>query len=248
MAGHVRGRYRYRRAPLCAGYNVGMRARNRLAKFVVGVLLLPACIGAGLAAVRALRAAAQDGHVLVPMAAGAAAWFALHWARPGWRRAYVLEHELTHSLVALVFGFKVRRIRVGADSGYAELSGSNFVVDLSPYFFPLYAACVAVLGAVAGLFCHSQWLFAASHFLLGLAYAFHLSSTLDALGTRQSDLAFNGYVFSLVVIFFGNALVLGLGLAALAPGTTLLRVAGWVVGDTAAVYAWVFRTIAEAVR
>jgi hypothetical protein len=44
--------------------------------------------------------------------------------------------------------------------------------------------------------------------LLGAAYAFHVTLTLEILRTRQTDITSQGYLFSAVVIFLGNALVL----------------------------------------
>jgi hypothetical protein len=46
------------------------------------------------------------------------------------------------------------------------------------------------------------------HLLLGAAYAFHVTLTWEILKTRQTDITSQGRLFSAVVIFLGNAMVL----------------------------------------
>ena len=52
--------------------------------------------------------------------------------------------------------------------------------------------------------------------LLGAAYAFHVTLTFQTLQTRQSDITSQGYLFSGVVIFLGNAGILLFGVPLLA--------------------------------
>jgi hypothetical protein len=49
------------------------------------------------------------------------------------------------------------------------------------------------------------------HLLLGAAYAFHVTLTWHILKSSQSDISDQGYIFSAVVIFLGNAVVLLVG-------------------------------------
>jgi hypothetical protein len=72
------------------------------------------------------------------------------------------------------------------------------------------------------------------HLLLGAAYAFHLTLTWEILQTRQSDITGQGYLFSGVVIFLGNALVLLLGIPLLTGQGRLLTVLGWWMEATGA--------------
>ena len=57
-------------------------------------------------------------------------------------RTYVLGHELTHALWGMLMGAKIGKMKVGKEGGYVELSKSNFLVSLAPYFFPFYTAVV----------------------------------------------------------------------------------------------------------
>ena len=60
---------------------------------------------------------------------------------------------------------------------------------------------------------------------VGAAYAFHVTLTFQVLQTRQSDITSQGYLFSGVVIFLGNACVLLFGIPLLTAKLTLLDVA-----------------------
>jgi len=64
------------------------------------------------------------------------------------------------------------------------------------------------------------------HLLLGAAYSFHVTLTFHILKTSQSDITSQGYLFSAVVIFLGNALTLIVGLSPLL-GERLLTTLGW---------------------
>jgi hypothetical protein len=56
---------------------------------------------------------------------------------------------------------------------------------------------------------------------LGATYTFHILLTWYILHTRQPDIISQGYLFSAVIIFVGNALVLLLGLPYLMDGIGL---------------------------
>ncbi|MDW8310124.1 MAG: hypothetical protein RMK20_12200, partial [Verrucomicrobiales bacterium] len=74
------------------------------------------------------------------------------------------------------------------------------------------------------------------HLLLGAAYAFHVTLTAHVLKTRQSDITSQGYLFSAVVIFLGNAAVLLVALPLLTGAVPLSRaLTRWAL-DVAALY------------
>ena len=50
------------------------------------------------------------------------------------------------------------------------------------------------------------------HLLIGAAYAFHVTLTMDILRTRQTDITSQGTFFSTVIIFLGNIFILLIGL------------------------------------
>jgi hypothetical protein len=108
-----------------------------------------------------------------------------------------------------IFGGKVKRFKAASSGGHVVTTRNNFVITLAPYFFPFYAVLVVLVFVVGDLLWHWRaaylpWF----HLLLGAAYAFHITLTWEILKTRQTDITSQGYLFSAVVIFLGNALFL----------------------------------------
>lgn len=203
-------------------------------KFILGLLLLPLCAGAVPALVKVVRLSGGASEVWVPLGAGAACWLVIFALLPKPMWIYVVGHELTHVVWSWLFGGSVKKFRASSEGGEVVVTKSNFLVALAPYFFPLYAVLV-VLVFLAG---HLTWGWArwtpGFHLLLGAAYAFHLTLTWEILKTRQSDITGQGYLFSGVVIWLGNVLVLLLGIPLLTGQGRLLTVLGWWLEATGA--------------
>lgn len=212
------------------------------AKTIIAVLLLPACAGAGWALSRVFRASGNAETIWVATLAGAACWLAIYLLLPKPMWVYVFGHELTHALSTWLMGGRVKRFRASANGGHVIVTKSNFFIALAPYFFPLYAVLVvAVFTAGNGLW---NWrpLVAWFHLLLGAAYAFHVTLTWHILKGHQTDLAEHGYLFSAVVIYLGNALVLLVGIPLLTGAVRVPEALTWWGQDTVNLvrlgYAW----------
>lgn len=178
----------------------------------VGILLLPVCVATAKAVWLALGAMGGADRIWLPMLAGAASWIVVFLLLPKPMLVYVFGHELTHAIWTWLFGGRVKKFKSSSDGGHVVTTKSNFLIVLAPYFFPLYAVML-VLIFVAFILVgawrreYVPWF----HLLLGAAYAFHLTLTWHILQTRQSDITSQGYIFSAVVIFLGNAFVLLIG-------------------------------------
>ena len=148
----------------------------------------------------------------IPFLAGAACWLVVYLLLPKPMWIYVFGHELTHALWAWLFGGDVKKFKATSQGGHVVVTKTNFLIALAPYFFPLYAVLVIAMFA-AGNFVwgwqhHLVWF----NLCVGAAYAFHVSLTFFVLQTRQTDITSQGYLFSAVVIFLGNSVVLLLGI------------------------------------
>jgi hypothetical protein len=210
-------------------------------KFVVALLLLPVCAGVGLALWQVLRASGSAVTTWVPFLGGAACWSVIFLLLPKPMWIYVFGHELTHALWTWLFGGEVKKMKVTSSGGHVVISKTNFLIALAPYFFPLYAVIVIAVFAIGNLIwnwhCYLVWF----HLLLGVAYAFHLTLTFHVLQTRQSDITSQGYLFSGVVIFLGNALVLLFGIPLLTRSPHLLEVFSRLFAETGKVFEWLNR-------
>jgi peptidase M50B-like protein len=205
---------------------------------LMGILLLPLCVGACTALWRVVRATGSADTIWVALAGGAACWWAVYLMLPKPMRVYVFGHELTHALWTWLFGGSVHKFKVTSNGGHVVVTKTNFLIALAPYFFPIYA--MAVLLA----FCIGHWAwnwspyFVWFHLLLGAAYAFHLTLTWHILRIEQTDITSQGYLFSSVIIFLGNIGFLLLGIPLLTNRVGVLNSFKWWFQDTTAILAW----------
>jgi hypothetical protein len=210
-------------------------------KFIIAVFLLPFCAGAAMALWRVLCASGGADTVWVPLLAGAACWVVIFLLLPKPMWIYVFGHELTHALWTWLFGGQVKKMKVTSSGGHVVISKTNFVIALAPYFFPLYAALVVAVFAMGHWIWDWHNYLVWFHLAIGAAYAFHVTLTWSVLKTRQSDITSQGYLFSAVIIFLGNAGVLLFGVPLLTARIKLFDVWAWVLTDTGEIFHWLAR-------
>lgn len=174
------------------------------------------------------RHAGSANEIWLPMLAGAACWVVIFVLLPKPMWVYVVGHELTHAVWTWVFGGKVKKFKATSEGGHVIVTKNNFVIALAPYFFPLYAVLLVLLFLIGNFIWHWTRYITWFHLLLGAAYAFHLTLTWHILKTRQSDITSQGYLFSGVVIFLGNALVLLIGVPMVAHHDVVHALGTWV--------------------
>lgn len=196
-------------------------------EMIVGILLLPICLGTAMAAWQAITRFGGATQVWMPMLAGAACWMVVFLLLPKPMLVYVFGHELTHAVWTWMFGGSVKRFKAKSSGGHVVTTKSNFLIALAPYFFPLYAVLIVVIFVIGSLLWdwrrgYTPWF----HLLLGAAYAFHVTLTVEILKTRQTDITSQGRLFSAVIIFLGNALVLAIGVPLLT-GHGIFQAVSW---------------------
>ncbi|MCB1227669.1 MAG: hypothetical protein KDK99_17765 [Verrucomicrobiales bacterium] len=136
-------------------------------------------------------------------------------------KLYVFGHESSHWLMAKLSGAKIYGGNYwSAEGGYVETSKTNTLIALAPYLLPFYSLVVLAGFGLLALFVDLQqpltFDLAARRFvvpwecplffLLGGTWAFHITYTVITLHvTDQSDLARDGELFSLLLIFVTNA-------------------------------------------
>lgn len=194
---------------------------------IIAILLLPVCAGAAIALWMVIRGSGSAHSTWVPMLAGVACWIVIYLLLPKPMWIYVFGHELTHAVWTWACGGRVKKFKTSSTGGHVIITKSNFLIALAPYFFPLYAAMIVLLFLLANLFWNLQPYLAWFHLLLGAAYAFHVTLTANVLQTRQTDITSQGYLFSAVVIFLGNVMVLLFGIPLLAAKVDVLTALGW---------------------
>ncbi len=197
----------------------------RFLKLLLALLLLPTAFFAALETVHLYFDVLGNYKSAANFILGASIYAGIHYTVYDFPQVYVFMHEMTHALVALLFGSRVKDISVGTDSGYVKMDKTNMFIVLAPYVIPGYTILVVFGYMIAGLFTdmmpYRQW------FLFGVGFftSFHLIQTVDTiLEADQPDLNMaGGKIFSIVVIVLANLVVLALVLKGLFPEKVALK-------------------------
>lgn len=220
---------------------------------ILGVLLLPMCWGVVRAFCDSVMASAgESGGITAESIAlvGGMAAFALCWMAVSHPvKTYVLGHELTHAIWGLLFGALPSKLRVSASGGSVNLTKSNMLITLAPYFFPFYTFLVIVVALITSAFIRPLPFLPLWMFAVGFTWAFHALFTLETLAQRQPDVKLYGRIFSWVFIFLANVALVLVFLAS-TTSLTFAQLGGFLlnrvidayvgVGSTAvAAYKWV---------
>jgi hypothetical protein len=125
---------------------------------------------------------------------------------------YVMGHELTHALAAVLQGGRADDLRVSTKGGMVKVNVSNFLVNLAPYFFPIYSFMILAVYAIADPKFRIYLIF-----LLGVSLAFHWALTAYSLRQHQSDITEVGWLFAIPFIAALNLLTFAFMLHAVLP-------------------------------
>ena len=214
----------------------------RFLKFLVGLLLLPACLVAARTVYRLLGVMTETGLDTgsgegLWLAIGAGLWLLSYLTMSPPVRTYVFGHELTHALWATLMGGKVTGFKIGETGGHVEVTRVNFLIMLAPYFFPIYTFAVVTLYALLTIVIdlsawHPFWLT-----LIGFTYGFHFTFTILALAHQQSDVSENGHLFSYTVILLMNLLLVGFAMVCFST-PTLEDLFHFLASESTAVGSW----------
>ncbi|HCJ67145.1 MAG TPA: hypothetical protein DHV62_07440 [Elusimicrobia bacterium] len=191
---------------------------KQLVKFSLGFILLPLCFGLTKALVGQLSSVGEFSGRQFYFLIGFAGYFVLQLVFFKPIRTYIFGHELTHAFWSLIFGGKVKRLKVSKSGGSVLLTKSNILVTLAPYFFPIYTFLTLAIYSLFRIllktypehftFFGKPQLEIVMLFLVGFTLAFHLALTFDSLCQRQSDIHKTGIFFSLVFILIANLIVI----------------------------------------
>ncbi len=129
-------------------------------------------------------------------------WFILFRNKIG-RWFAVLEHELTHTIFAFLSFNKILELRAHFRGGYMVYHGGkskgNWLITISPYFFPTLAIVVIGLIHLA-----SPQYYSVLIGLLGYSFVHHIHNTIVSIHPRQIDLQQVGYFFSFLFLPSAN--------------------------------------------
>jgi len=198
---------------------------TRWVKFVFALFLLPLCFVLSQTFFTAFARATVAEHLWAGeefwfFSLGALLWLIAFFGLPRPIVLYVFGHELTHALWVWLMGGRVSRFKVGRDGGHILTDKNNFLIGLAPYFFPIYSILVIALYGALSLLVDLQPYGRLLYALVGVTWAFHLSFTCWMIPKNQTDLSDNGTIFSLVMIYLVNLLLLCVMLILASPQIT----------------------------
>ncbi len=216
-------------------------------KFVVAVFLLPLCaiLTQTFFSVFTRATVTQRlwaGEEFWFFSLGALLWLIAFFGLPRPMVVYVFGHELTHALWVWLMGGRVSRFRVGRDGGHIVTDRNNFWIALAPYFFPLYSLIVIGSYGILGLFFRVQPYGRLLYALIGATWAFHFTFTCWMIPKKQSDLTDHGTVFSLVIIYLMNLLLLSVMLVLASSQITFADLGGEFIANVDRFARWVTAT------
>jgi hypothetical protein len=177
---------------------------KKIIKIILGLTLIPFCLGFTWELSAAVFSIAYKPATPYYFFAGGLIYCVVHFLFKRPIFTYVIAHELTHALFAVIFGGSVKSLKASERGGQVTVTRSNFLITLAPYFFPLYVFIAlllygAALGAHVGV--------TATNILVslsGAAFSFHLVLTFTFLQTDQSDIREQGALFSYPLIYLFN--------------------------------------------
>lgn len=179
-----------------------------IVKLLIGVLLIPIAIGSTSAFYSNMVLVKELSANMRFFLWGIVSYVVLHifFYKPIY--VYVLGHEAIHAAAAWLFGGKIKSVKVSKDGGSVATDKSNFVIELSPYFVPVYTIIIlAVYFVISASYKINSATFI---FLIGFTLAFHLISTVEILKIKQPDIVKSGYVFSISLVYILNLAVIAL--------------------------------------
>ncbi len=177
---------------------------KRLAKILIGITLLPFCLGFTWQFASTVFSVSYRPEAPYYFAGGGLLYLVVHLLFKKPIFTYVVGHELTHALFAVLFGGSVKSLQVSDRGGRVTITKSNFLITLAPYFFPLYAFVALVFYWIVRAAGAGMTAIHAAVFMSGAAFTFHLLLTFIFLQTDQSDIIEQGALFSYPLIYLFN--------------------------------------------
>src|SRR5512139_3795490 len=117
---------------------------KRFGMILLGIALVPFCLGCAWELASAAVTVAWVPLVPYWFFAGFLGYLVIHFLFRKPILTYVVGHELTHALFAVLFGGSVKSFKASERGGQVEITKSNFIITLAPYFFPLYTVLALI--------------------------------------------------------------------------------------------------------
>ena len=119
-------------------------------------------------------------------------------------------HELTHTLIAILFFRKIHSFEAKNNSGQIMTSGNDntlVFVDLAPYCLPIYTFILLAIRSI----CYSPFLWCID-IIIGISIAFHINTFKKQIGNYQTDInkrpLYFSYTYITTVLLFNLCVIM----------------------------------------
>ncbi len=111
---------------------------------------------------------------------------------------YIFAHELTHALVGILTGNRVRKIKINSKYGYVSFENKvNKITAIAPYIIPFYNFVIAILYLFFYKTNTSLHVFLLFN---GFFLSFHILNTIDSITINQRDFKESGGRFIATIL------------------------------------------------
>lgn len=181
----------------------------KIFRTLLGLCLLPIALGIGKAFFLEISNISLFSGALHILERGVLVYLLVHVFLVKPIYLYVLGHECVHVVAAWLCGGHVVSFNVSPSGGEVVTSKTNFFIELSPYFVPIYTLLTGITFVIFRMMdIQGPKISAIFLFLIGFTLAFHFVMTVEVLKLKQPDIMRSGIVFSGVVIFTLNLVVI----------------------------------------
>jgi hypothetical protein len=151
-------------------------------------------------------------------------------------KSYILEHELSHLLIAVLSGIRVRSVSFKVTDAYVRTDRINPFIALVPYSLPLYSLVIILLFKMTVLITQSSAVRGVFYILIGMSLSFHFVATIHYLHLDQPDLRRYGYFSSLILIVTWATVIIALILAMMFERVSVFHYFRVSLGDAGSMY------------
>lgn len=156
---------------------------------------------------------------------------------------YNLGHEGVHVFSTWLSFGKAKNLKVSSESGSIQTTKSNFFINISPYFVPIYTIILCLAYFIVSKFRDVSNYTPYFIFFIGFTFLMHIIMTAEALRVAQPDLIKTGYLLSLSLIYVINVLLAGFIISLIFTGFSFVDMFLQFCVETKELYILIFRQL-----
>lgn len=189
--------------------------------YIITILLIPMIFAIGLSYIKIPQMIFLNTSTTISLICGFVIYIPIHFNKKinkiiGY--LYVISHELTHALFAIITGNAIKKIHISSKNGYVSFKDKpTKITAIAPYIFPFYnfifAISYIIITAISKKKIFYFFLVTQSFFL-----SFHIFNTIEAISINQKDFKMIApRLISVIIIILINLFILSIVLLLFSP-------------------------------